>query len=83
MLQASINIWSTIGSNWWKDRPLIKRTLEADYGMTLEDYTKLLQAHETTRALLRKELAERRLKAQEEQAQRAFEQDLENIHGDD
>ena len=46
------------------------RTLEADYGMTLEQYNTLYQAHETSRALLRKELADRRLQTQMEQAQR-------------
>ena len=59
------------------------RTMEADYGMTLEQYKTLFSAHETSVALLRKELADRRLEDQMEQAQRTFEQDLESIQGDD
>ena len=59
------------------------RTLESDYGTTLEQYKTLFQAHETSKALLRKELADRRLQTQMEQAQRTFKQDLESIQGDD
>ena len=58
------------------------RTMEADYGMTLEQYKTLFSAHETSVALLRKELADRRLQAQMEQAQRNYENDLDSIEGD-
>ena len=54
--------------------------LNAKYGMDLEvDYKPLVKAHDGTTAVLRKEQADMRLEAQQEQAQRTYESELRNI----
>ena len=56
--------------------------LNAEYGMSLEDdYKPLLKSHNATLAVLRKEQADTKLQAQMEQAQRNYENDLDNIEG--
>ena len=58
--------------------------LNAEYGMDLEvDYKPLVKAHDGTTAVLKKESADMRLEAQQEQARRIYEQDLDNIEGAD
>ena len=58
--------------------------LNAEYGMDLEvDYKPLVKAHDGTTAVLKKESADMRLEAQQEQARRTYEQDLDNIEGAD
>ena len=60
------------------------RVLDSDYGMSLEDdYKPLVKAHESTLAVLRKAQADTKLNAQQEQARRTYEQDLDNIEGAD
>ena len=50
--------------------------LSAEYGMDLEvDYKPLVKAHDGTTAVLKKESADMRLEAQQEQARRTYEQD--------
>ena len=59
------------------------RVLASDYGMSLEDeYMPLVKAHNGTTAVLKKETADMRLEAQQEQVWRTYEQDLDNIEGD-
>ena len=58
--------------------------LAGEYGMSLEgEYNPVMKAHNGTMAVLRKELADMRLEAQQEQAQRIYENELESIEGDD
>jgi len=58
--------------------------LAGEYGLSLEDeYNPVVKAHNGTMAVLRKELADMRLEAQQEQAQRIYENELESIEGDD
>ena len=60
------------------------RVLNADYGMSLEEeYKPLLTAHQTTIAKFKKELIDRKLEAQKEQAQSAYETALSSIEGGD
>ena len=59
------------------------RVSDAEYGMSLEDdYKPLVKAHDSILAVLRKEQADMKLEAQMEQARRTYEQDLDNIEGD-
>ena len=56
--------------------------LNAEYGMDLEvDYKPLVKAHDGTTALLKKESADMRLEAQQEQVRHAYESELDNIEG--
>ena len=63
--------------------------LNAEYGMSLEDmdleneYRPLVKAHDGTAAVLRKEQADMRLEAQQEQARLTYENDLNSIEGAD
>jgi hypothetical protein len=58
--------------------------LAGEYGMSLEgEYNPVMKAHNGTMAVLRKELADMRLEAQQEQAQSIYENELESIEGDD
>ena len=79
----SVHIWCTLakkeGSQEFRNR-----VLDSEYGMGLEsDYKPLVKAHEATLAVLRKAQADTKLNAQLEQAQRAYESELESIEGDD
>jgi hypothetical protein len=59
------------------------RVSDTEYGMSLEDdYKPLVKAHDSILAVLRKEQADMKLEAQMEQARRTYEQDLDNIEGD-
>ena len=77
-----------LGESWIADhegaQTMRNRTLGADYGMSLEEeYKPLLTAHVTTIAKFKKELIDRKLEAQKEQAQSAYETALSSIEGAD